>query len=194
MIPLEVQTMTDKTLSKDEQEKLLKILKDRFENNMHRHPNISWDDVEARLRAKEDKLWSLNEMERTEGEPDVIGYDEESDMYIFCDCTKESPKGRRSICYDREALLSRKKHPPKTSAMDMATEMGIDILTEEQYRALQEIEEFDMRTSTWIKTPEDIRALGGALFCDRRYDHVFTYHNGADSYYASRGFRGILKV
>lgn len=194
MTPLEVQTMTDKTLSKDEQEKLLKILKDRFENNMHRHPNISWDDVEARLRAKEDKLWSLNEMERTEGEPDVIGYDEESDMYIFCDCTKESPKGRRSICYDREALLSRKKHPPKTSAMDMATEMGIDILTEEQYRALQEIEEFDMRTSTWIKTPEDIRALGGALFCDRRYDHVFTYHNGADSYYASRGFRGILKV
>ena len=186
--------MTDKTLSKDEQEKLLEILKERFENNMHRHPNISWDDVEARLRAKEDKLWSLNEMERTEGEPDVIGYDEESDMYIFCDCTKESPKGRRSICYDREALLSRKKHPPKTSAMDMATEMGIDILTEEQYRALQEIEEFDMRTSTWIKTPEDIRALGGALFCDRRYDHVFTYHNGADSYYASRGFRGILKV
>jgi len=194
MTPLEVQTMTDKTLSKDEQEKLLEILKERFENNMHRHPNISWDDVEARLRAKEDKLWSLNEMERTEGEPDVIGYDEESDMYIFCDCTKESPKGRRSICYDREALLSRKKHPPKTSAMDMATEMGIDILTEEQYRALQEIEEFDMRTSTWIKTPEDIRALGGALFCDRRYDHVFTYHNGADSYYASRGFRGILKV
>lgn len=194
MTPLEVQTMTDKTLSKDEQEKLLEILKERFENNMHRHPNISWDDVEARLRAKEDKLWSLNEMERTEGEPDVIGYDEESDMYIFCDCTKESPKGRRSICYDREALLSRKKHPPKTSAMDMATEMGIDILTEEQYCALQEIEEFDMRTSTWIKTPEDIRALGGALFCDRRYDHVFTYHNGADSYYASRGFRGILKV
>ena len=183
-----------KNLSVEEQESLLNILKERFEKNMHRHDGLEWTKIEVKLKANPDKMWSLHEMERTEGEPDVIGYDEQADEYIFCDCSKESPKGRRSVCYDREALEKRKKHKPETSAMDMANEMGIEILDEEQYRELQKLETFDTKTSTWIKTPEDIRAKGGALFCDYRYGHVFVYHNGADSYYASRGFRGMLRV
>lgn len=187
-------TSGQKSLPQDEQGKLLRLLQERFEENMHRHEGIKWGDVEERLIAQPDKLWSLNEMEKTGGEPDVVGYDEERDEFMFCDCSEESPKGRRSVCYDREALEKRKKHKPETSAMDMAEEMGIEILTEEQYRALQKLDEFDLKTSSWIKTPEDIRARGGALFCDRRYGHVFVYHNGADSYYASRGFRGMLRI
>lgn len=184
----------DKVLTEVQREQLLTTLKKRFEKNMHRHENLQWEKIEEKLLNNPDKLWSLYEMERTEGEPDVIGYDSENDQYIFCDCSKESPKGRRSVCYDREALESRKNHKPENSAVEMAQEMGIEILDEEQYRELQKLENFDMKTSTWIKTPADIRALGGALFCDFRYGHVFVYHNGASSYYASRGFRGILKV
>lgn len=185
-----------KRLSPEQREELLKTLKARFEKNMNRHEGLEWAKVQAKLDAPagEEKLWSLNEMERTGGEPDVVGYDKETDEYIFFDCSAESPKGRRSVCYDREALESRKKHKPKNSAMDMAADMGVEILTEEQYRELQKLGNFDTKTSSWVKTPADIRELGGALFCDRRYDTVFVYHNGAESYYAARGFRGLLRV
>lgn len=183
-----------KELQPEEREQLLGILKDRFLKNMHRHQDVEWEKVQAKLDANPAKLWSLNEMEKTGGEPDVTGYDKEKDEYIFCDCSPESPKGRRSVCYDREALESRKKHKPENSAVDMATAMGIELLTEEQYRELQKLDSFDLKTSSWVKTPADIRELGGALFCDRRYGHVFLYHNGAESYYSSRGFRGLLRV
>jgi hypothetical protein len=175
-------------------EDLLKTLKARFEKNMARHKGIEWAKVQARLEADPGKLWSLSEMERTGGEPDVIGQDRKTGEYTFCDCSAQSPKGRRSICYDGEAQRSRKEHPPKNNALEMASAMGIEILTEEQYRALQELGEFDTTTSSWVRTPADIRARGGALFCDRRYDTVFLYHNGAESYYAARGFRGSLRV
>ncbi|WP_010676754.1 DUF4256 domain-containing protein [Bacillus timonensis] len=181
-------------LSPEQSEELLKTLKARFEKNMHRHEGLVWDKVQAKLEANPEKQWSLHEMERTDGEPDVVGHDTDKDEYIFYDCSKESPKGRRSVCYDREALGSRKKHKPENSAIDMATEMGIELLTEEQYRGLQELDQFDLKTSSWVQTPAAIRKLGGAIFCDRRYDTVFTYHNGADSYYAARGFRGALRV
>ncbi|MEH7379454.1 DUF4256 domain-containing protein [Bacillus sp. JJ1533] len=183
-----------KELSVVQREELLKALKARFEKNIHRHEEVEWAKVEAKLEANPEKLWSLQEMERTEGEPDVVGYDEKKDEYIFVDCSKESPKGRRSVCYDREALESRKKHKPENSAIDMATDMGIELLSEEQYRSLQELDQFDLKTSSWVQTPAHIRKLGGAIFCDRRYDTVFMYHNGADSYYAARGFRGSLRV
>ncbi|XXM73030.1 DUF4256 domain-containing protein [Lysinibacillus sphaericus] len=183
-----------KELSSEQREELLKGLKARFEKNMHRHEGIEWAAVQEKLEANPEKLWSLHEMEQTEGEPDVIGYDEQKNEFLFCDCSKESPKGRRSVCYDREALESRKKHKPENSAVDMAVSMGIELLTEEQYRSLQEIEPFDKKTSSWIQTPADIRELGGALFCDYRFGHVFVYHNGADSYYAARGFRGMMTV
>jgi hypothetical protein len=169
-------------------------LKSRFENNMHRHKGLTWEDVQARLTSNPEKLRSLNEMERTGGEPDVVGYDKKTGEFIFYDCSAESPSGRRSLCYDNEALKSRKEHKPKGSAVGMAEAMGIDLLTEEQYRELQTLGEFDTKTSSWIHTPDEIRKLGGALFCDRRYNHVFTYHNGAESYYAARGFRGSLRV
>ncbi len=161
---------------------------------MNRHKGLEWAKIQARLEANPEKLWSLNEMEMTGGEPDVIGHDKQTGEYIFCDCSAESPKGRRSVCYDREALEARKEHKPKTSAVDMATIMGIEILSEEQYRELQTLGDLDTKTSSWVKTPSDIRKLGGAIFCDRRYGHVFTYHNGAESYYAARAFRGALKV
>ncbi|RAS77157.1 DUF4256 domain-containing protein [Priestia endophytica] len=183
-----------KELSQEQSAELLTVLKDRFEKNMNRHKNIKWAKVQAKLDANTEKLWSLNEMEITGGEPDVVGYDKKKDEYTFCDCSVESPKGRRSVCYDHEALESRKKHKPENNAIDMAASMGIELLTEEQYRALQELENFDRKTSSWMKTPTDIRELGGALFCDRRYGHVFVYHNGAESYYAARGFRGSLMV
>lgn len=183
-----------KKLSAEEQDELLNRLKVRFEKNINRHKGIKWDDVQAKLEDNPGKLWSLNEMEITEGEPDVIGKDKKSGEYIFCDCSAESPKGRRSICYDDDALQSRKEHKPKNSATEMAAAMGIELLSEEQYRELQELGEFDTKTSSWVKTPGAIRELGGALFCDRRYDHVFVYHNGAESYYAARAFRGLLKV
>lgn len=173
---------------------LLHILKARFDKNMNRHKGIDWAKVQAKLEADAEKLRSLNEMEITGGEPDVVIYDEKTGEYIFYDCSTESPKGRRSLCYDREALESRKEHKPENSAVDMAASMGIELLTEEQYRELQKLGSFDTKTSSWIKTPDEIRKLGGALFCDRRYDHVFVYHNGADSYYSARGFRGSLSV
>lgn len=173
---------------------LIEILEDRFEKNMNRHKGIAWEDVKSRLEGKESKLRSLNEMEETGGEPDVIGFDEKTGEYIFCDCSPESPDGRRSTCYDEDALRSRKENKPKASALGMAEAMGIEVLDEEGYRALQELGEFDTKTSSWIKTPSVIRDLGGGLFADRRYDHVFVYHNGAESYYASRGFRGVLRV
>ncbi len=181
-------------LSLDQREELFKGLKTRFEKNLNRHQGVEWAEVQAKLEAKTEKLWSLNEMERTGGEPDVVGYDKEKDEYIFFDCSAESPKGRRSVCYDLEALESRKNHKPENNVIDMATAMGIELLTEEQYRELQKLGNFDMKTSSWVQTPSDIRALGGALFCDRRFGHVFVYHNGADSYYAARGFRGSLRV
>lgn len=183
-----------KTLSPEQQVELIEKLKVRFEKNQNRHKDIEWKNVQARLEADSNKLWSLYEMERTEGEPDVIEYDQNTDEYIFYDCSKESPKGRRSICYDREALESRKKHQPDNSAIDVAAEMGIELLNEQQYRLLQEVGNFDMKTSSWIKTPSDIREAGGAIFCDYRYGHVFVYHNGASSYYGSRGFRGLVRV
>jgi hypothetical protein len=183
-----------KELSSKHREELLKTLKARFEKNMNRHKGLEWIEVQAKLEADNEKLWSLNEMERTGGEPDVVGFDKKTGEYIFCDCSAESPKDRRSLCYDREALNARKEHKPKNSAVDMAAAMGIELLTEEQYRELQQFGPFDTKTSSWIITPPAIRKLGGALFCDRRYDHVFTYHNGADSYYAARGFRGSLRV
>ncbi|ABY35666.1 MAG: hypothetical protein KatS3mg056_0600 [Chloroflexus sp.] len=182
------------TLSAEQHEQLLKTLKARFEKNMHRHRGLDWSSVQARLEAHPDKLWSLNEMERTGGEPDVVGYDSETGEYLFYDCSPESPGGRRSLCYDREAREARKEHKPQSSALEMAAAMGIELLTEEEYRKLQELGEFDTKTSSWVMTPPEIRALGGALFCDRRYNHVFTYHNGAESYYAARGFRGKLRV
>lgn len=183
-----------RVLSEEQREKIFKILKLRFEENMNRHEGIEWVHVKAKLESDSDKLWSLNEMEATGGEPDVVGYDEGTGEYIFYDCSAESPKGRRSICYDRAALESRKSNKPDGSAIDMAEYMGIEILTEEQYRELQKLGNFDTKTSSWVKTPDNIRRLGGALFCDRRYDTVFVYHNGADSYYGARGFRGLLRV
>jgi hypothetical protein len=181
-----------KELSSKQREELLKVLKARFEKNSRRHKGIEWGKVEAKLKGE--KLWSLNEMEITGGEPDVVAYDKKSGEYIFYDCSEESPKGRRSVCYDREALDSRKENKPKNSAIDMAAFMGIEILTEEQYRELHKLSAFDMKTSNWVKTPAHIRELGGALFCDYRYATVFVFHNGADSYYAARGFRGSLRV
>jgi hypothetical protein len=178
----------------EEQEELLKTLKARFEKNMNRHKDLDWAKVQARLEANPQKLRSLNEMETTGGEPDVVGHDKKSGEYIFYDCSAESPKGRRSICYDHEALEARKEHKPKDSAVNMAATMGIELLTEEQYRELQKLGNFDLKTSSWVKTPPEIRKLGGALFCDRRYNQVFLYHNGADSYYAARAFRGSLRV
>jgi Protein of unknown function (DUF4256) len=186
--------LSEKKLSQEQSVELLNVLKARFEKNMDRHENLEWAEVQAKLEADDEKLWSLNEMERTGGEPDVIGYNKKKDAYMFCDCSAESPKGRRSVCYDREALESRKKHKPENSAIDMAASMGIELLTEEQYRALQKLEQFDKKTSSWVQTPTDIRKLGGALFCDYRFGHVFLYHNGAESYYAARGFRGCLMV
>ncbi len=181
-------------LSTKQQQELLQLLKGRFEKNKARHKGIEWADVEEKLKSNPKKLWSLNEMETTEGEPDVVGYDKKTDEYIFYDCAPETPKGRRSICYDHEALEKRKEHKPGNSAIQMAADMGIEILTEEQYRDLQKLGSFDLKTSSWVKTPAAIRKLGGALFCDRRYDTVFTYHNGADSYYGARAFRGSLRV
>jgi len=183
-----------KELSPEQREGLLKVLKTRFTKNMGRHKDLEWDKVQAKLEANPGKLWSLDQMEETEGEPDVTGYHSKTGEYIFYDCSAESPKGRRSVCYDHEALESRKEHKPANSAVGMAAEMGIDILTEEQYRQLQQLGDFDTKTSSWVKTPSAIRKLKGAIFCDRRYDTVFTYHNGAESYYAARGFRGVLKV
>lgn len=186
--------MEKKELSPGQQNALLKTLETRFENHMERHQDIAWMDIQTKLKAQPKMLWSINQMEQTGGEPDVVGYDQESKEYLFYDCSPESPSGRRSLCYDREALESRKKHKPENSAMDLAAEMGITLLSEAQYRALQNIGEFDLKTSSWVLTPPKVRALGGALFCDRRFDTVFTYHNGADSYYAARGFRGALRV
>ena len=183
-----------KALSPDQREELLRALKARFEKNMNRHKGLEWAKVQAKLEANTEKLWSLNEMERTSGEPDVVGHDKKTGEYIFYDCSAESPKGRRNVCYDREALDGRKEFKPENSANDMATAMGIELLSEEQYRELQKLENFDTKTSSWVKTPSDIRKLGGAIFCDRRYDTVFVYHNGAESYYAARGFRGSLRV
>lgn len=182
-------------LSPEEKKELFRILKNRFEKNMNRHSDLIWEKVKIKLdKSSEEKLWALNEMEETGGEPDVVEYDEQADEYIFFDCSAESPKDRRSICYDRDALESRKKHKPRNSAIDLAATLGIKILTEDQYRKLQKLGNFDLKTSSWVKTPDKIRRLGGAIFCDRRYNTVFTYHNGADSYYAARGFRGCLKV
>ena len=184
----------NKELSPEQRDVLLSGLKARFEKNMNRHKGLEWTEVLAKLDAHTEKLWSLNEMERTGGEPDVVGYDLTTGEYIFYDCSTESPSGRRNVCYDREALDSRKEFKPKDSAMDMATAMGIEILTEEQYRGLQQLGNFDTKTSSWLKTPVEIRKLGGAIFGDRRYDHVFVYHNGAESYYGARAFRGSLRV
>jgi hypothetical protein len=186
--------MKAKKLSAGQHKELLSVLQLRFEKNMQRHKGLAWEKVHAKLEKNAEKLWSLHEMERTGGEPDVIGSDKKKDEYIFCDCSAESPAGRRSICYDQEALNARKEHKPKDSAVHMAGEIGIELLTEEQYRELQQLGEFDTKTSSWILTPPKIRKLGGALFCDRRYDTVFVYHNGVESYYAARGFRGLLRV
>jgi hypothetical protein len=183
-----------KDLSPEQREAVLGALKARFERNMNRHKGLEWAQVQAKLEANAERLWSLNEMEGTGGEPDVIGRDSKTGEYIFCDCSAESPKGRRSLCYDREALDSRKENKPENNAVDMAAAMGIELLTEEQYRALQKLGKFDTKTSSWVMTPSEIRKLGGALFCDRRYDTVFVYHNGAESYYAARGFRCSLRV
>ena len=186
--------MPNATLSKKQSDELLKTLKARFEKNISRHPGLAWDEIQDKLEANAEKLWSLHEMEHTGGEPDVVGHVKKTGAYIFYDCAAETPKGRRSICYDREALDSRKENKPKDNAVGMAATMGIELLTEEQYRELQKLAEFDTKTSSWVKTPPAIRKLGGALFCDRRFDTVFLYHNGAESYYAARGFRGWLKV
>jgi hypothetical protein len=183
-----------KEITAKQREELLRALKARFEKNMNRHQDLEWAKVQAKLEADAEKLWSLNQMERTGGEPDVVGHDKKTGEYIFYDCSAESPKGRRSVCYDREGLESRKEHRPDNSAMDMAADIGVELLTEEQYRELQTLGNFDTKTSSWLKTPSGIRKLGGALFGDRRYDHVFVYHNGAPSYYAARGFRGSLRV
>lgn len=183
-----------KELSSEQCEELLNLLKTRFEKNMNRHQGFEWGKVQAKLEANTEKLWSLNEMEISGGEPDVVGFDKTTGEYIFYDCSEESPKGRRSVCYDRVAQEARKEHKPKNNAVDMATEIGIELLTEEQYRELQKLGKFDLKTSSWVKTPDEIRKLGGALYCDCRYNTVFLYHNGAESYYAARGFRGSLKV
>jgi len=183
-----------KKLSSEQSSELLKTLKVRFEKNMNRHKGLEWAKVQAKLEANSEKLYSLNEMEITGGEPDVVSYDKKTGEYVFYDCSTESPKERRSLCYDHEALEKRKEHKPEDSATNMAADMGIEILTEEQYRELQQLGKFDLKTSSWVKTPAEIRKLGGAIFCDRRYDHVFTYHNGAESYYAARGFRGSLRI
>ena len=185
---------TNKELSAEQREELLRTLKVRFEKNMNRHEGLEWAKVKAKLDATTGKLWSLNEMERTGGEPDVVGHDKKTGEYIFYDCSEESPKGRRSLCYDREALDARKEFKPKDNAIDLAFAMGIELLTEEQYRELQKLENFDTKTSSWVKAPGDIRELGGALFGDRRFGHVFVYHNGAQSYYSGRAFRGSLRV
>ncbi|QBZ97957.1 DUF4256 domain-containing protein [Flavobacterium sangjuense] len=185
---------TKKQLSAEQSSALLNLLKERFEKNKNRHKDLEWSNVQAKLEANPEKLWSLNEMERTGGEPDVVGYDAKTDEYIFYDCSAESPKERRSICYDQQALDSRKEFKPKDSAMNMAAQMGVEILTEEQYRELQQLGNFDLKSSSWVKTPDAIRKLGGAVYCDRRYDTVFLYHNGAESYYAVRGFRAVLRV
>jgi hypothetical protein len=194
MVLINQMSVMKKDLSAQQQEELLKTLKTRFEKNINRHKGAEWATIQAKLQANTRKLWSLNEMEITGGEPDVIGYDSKTNEYIFCDCSPESPKGRRSVCYDGDALTSRKEHKPKNSALDMAAAMRIELLTKEQYRELQKVGNFDTKTSSWVKTPTEIRELGGALFCDRRYNHVFLYHNGAESYYTARGFRGVLKV
>lgn len=186
--------LKQRALAPAQREALCKTLRARFEKHMHRHPALDWAEVQARLEATPEKLWSLNEMERTGGEPDVVGRDAETGEYIFYDCSAESPQGRRSLCYDREAWESRKENKPENNALDLAAALGIEMLTEGQYRELQKLGNFDTKTSSWVKTPPDIRNLGGALFCDRRYDHVFVYHNGAESYYAARGFRGSLRV
>ncbi len=183
-----------KHLPSEQREELLKALKARFEKNMNRHQGLAWLKVQAKLEANAEKLWSLHEMERTGGEPDVVGHDKKTDEYLFYDCSAESPKDRRSLCYDPEALESRKENKPQDSAVNMAAAMGIELLAEEQYRELQKLGNFDMKTSSWVRTPSAIRKLGGAIFCDRRYDTVFLYHNGAESYYAARGFRGSLRV
>lgn len=181
-------------LTPEQHDELIRVLKARFEKYMIRHSGIEWSKLKAKLEANIEKLWSLSEMERTGGEPDVVGFDKKTDEFIFVDCSAESPKDRRSICYDREGLESRKEHKPVNNACDMAATMGVEILTEVQYRELQKLGDFDTKTSSWVKTPSEIRKLGGALFCDRRYDHVFVYHNGAESYYGVRGFRGLLRV
>lgn len=186
--------MTLKKLTAETRAELITKVKARFEKNTDRHPGLQWADVQAKLEARAAKLWSLNEMERTGGEPDVVGYDEKSGEFIFCDCSAESPSGRRSLCYDRQALDSRKENKPENSVTDMAAEMGIELLDETEYRRLQQLGKFDTKTSSWLKTPEAIRKHGGAIFGDRRYEHVFIYHNGANSYYAARGFRGTLRV
>jgi hypothetical protein len=191
---MSAKSTTKKALSSAQREELLKSLGVRFEEHMSRHKGLEWANIQARLKANADKLWSLNEMERTGGEPDVVGYDKRTGEFAFYDCSEESPQGRRSMCYDREALESRKEHKPKSSAVEMAEAMGIELLTEEQYRELQLLGAFDLKTSSWVQTPVNVRELGGALFCDRRFDTVFVYHNGAESYYAARGFRGSLKV
>ena len=187
-------TSNKKQLSAEQHQELLRILKGRFEKNMNRHKGLEWSKVHTKLEANTEKLWSLHEMERTGGEPDVVGHDKKTGEYIFYDCSAESPKGRRSLCYDREALDSRKEAKPIDSAMDVAVALGIELLTEEQYRELQKLGDFDTKTSSWVKTPSAIRKLGGALFCDRRFETVFVYHNGAESYYAARGFRGSIRV
>lgn len=187
-------TKRNKELSSDQREELLGALKARFEKNMNRHKGLEWAKIQAKLEANPEKLWALNEMDTTGGEPDVVGFDKSSSEYIFYDCSAESPKGRRSVCYDREGQESRKEHRPENNAVDMADRMGIELLTEEQYRELQKLGNFDTKTSSWIETPSDIRKLGGALYCDRRYNNVFVYHNGAQSYYAVRAFRGSLRV
>jgi hypothetical protein len=186
--------MAKKKLSSEQHKEFLKTLKARFEKNMSRHKGLDWAKVQAKLEANPEKLWILDEMEITGGEPDVVGQDKKTGEYIFYDCSAESPKDRRSLCYDHEALEKRKEHKPKDSAINMATDMGIEILSEEEYRELQQVGKFDTKTSSWVKTPSEIRKHGGAIFCDCRYDHVFTYHNGAESYYAARGFRGSLRV
>ena len=187
-------TTNQRSLAPAEAEELFDTLKARFQKNMARHKDLEWSKIQSKLEANKEKLWSLHEMERTGGEPDVIGYDKTKGEYIFADCAAESPKGRRSTCYDREALDARKENKPANSALDMAAQMGIEMMTEEDYRSLQELGNFDTKTSSWIKTPADIRKLGGAVFMDRRYGRVFLYHNGAESYYAARGFRGLLRV
>ncbi|QDH78634.1 DUF4256 domain-containing protein [Echinicola soli] len=185
---------TNRKLETEEAKAFLEILKDRFEQNPSRHKGLKWGPIEAKLEAKPLKIWAISQMEETGGEPDVIGHDTETDQYVFCDCSVESPKGRRSLCYDHEALMARKKYPPSNSVLEVAADMGIELLDEAQYRSLQELGAFDLKTSSWIQTPTSIRELGGALFCDRRYDTVFLYHNGADSYYGARGFRGLVRV
>jgi hypothetical protein len=187
-------TSNKQKLTSVEREEFLLVLRARFEENLSRHKNMGWAEIQARLEANPSKLWSLSEMEKTGGEPDAIGYEKKTDEYIFCDCSPESPKGRRSLCYDHEALESRKEHKPANSAVQMAADIGIELLTEEQYKELQKLGQFDAKTSSWVKTPPEIRKLGGAIFCDFRFGHVFTYHNGAESYYAARGFRGLLRV